>query len=673
MKKILLLLVLLLTINFVNAQNTCATALPVSSGITVVGTINGTEAPPQNCGQTIAGATAAEWYAYTPTANHTVTVTTDLPINIGDDPQVHIYTGTCGNLVCVAGDDNSGTLGNPDLLSVVTFNALVGVTHYIVFDNKWSASGVSFKLNEAPFVIPPVSLVSFTPQSISLSGYKDCVVDMNNDYLDDIVGINNNSVQILKQNVGGGFTSVTIPTPTTNYMPSWSIASGDIDKNGYNDLLYGDGNGVTFMKQNDTGTGFTMMGTTEYVFSQRSNFVDLNNDGNLDAFVCHDVQPNVFYTNDGAGNYSFTQGGMGDFPTGGNYGSIFVDYDNDGDPDLFIAKCRGGNSGANVDELFKNNGDGTFTDVSVIAGMAEPSQSWSSAWADYDNDGDMDAMIGASAFTDGGHKLRRNNGDGTFTDITVGSGLDNFEPTNIENNAHDYNNDGWVDIFMGGNNILMNNGDFTFSVNPVAPTNGPIGDLNNDGFLDVQNDNTVYYNVGNNNGWFKVNLLGIESNRNGIGARVELHGDWGVQIRDVRSGDGFRNMSSLNVHFGIGTAQNINKVVVKWPSGVVDQVMNPGKNQTLLITESSTLGINDNRNTAFNIAPNPASDVINFEFNTNQGTITKATIFDLTGRLIQTSEINNQKVAIDKLASGTYILSLTNAEGKSFVHKFIKK
>src|SRR5690606_7951230 len=121
----------------------------------------------------------------------------------------------------------------------------------------------------------------------------------------------------------------------------------------------------------------------------------------------------------------------------------------------------------------------------------------SSAWADYDNDGDMDAMIGASSTTNGGHKLRRNNGDGTFTDITIGSGFDTLTATNIEHVAHDFDNDGYVDVF-GGNHILMlNNGDMTFSQSVIEPDNGPVGDLNNDGFLDIQNGNTIFLNTAN--------------------------------------------------------------------------------------------------------------------------------------------------------------------------------
>src|SRR5690606_11032842 len=158
-------------------------------------------------------------------------------------------------------------------------------------------------------------------------------------------------------------------------------------------------------------------------------------------FICHDVQPNVYFLNNGTGGYELEQGGLGDHPDGGNYGSIWVDYDNDGDADLFIAKCRGGGSSAGMNELHRNDGVDGFTEVACLntntSGMADMLQTWSSAWADYDNDGDMDALVGASSNSNGLHKLMVNNGDGTFSDVTANSGYDTFSSLNIEHIAHD--------------------------------------------------------------------------------------------------------------------------------------------------------------------------------------------------------------------------------------------
>jgi PKD repeat protein len=288
--------------------------------------------------------------------------------------------------------------------------------------------------------------------------------------------------------------------------------------------------------------------------------------------------------NDGAGNLQYNQGGIGDHPNGGNYGSIWVDYNNDGFSDLFIAKCRGGLNTAKINELHRNNGDGTFTNVSVPSNMSDSVQTWSSAWNDFDNDGFLDAVIGASSFTDGGHKFMHNNGDGTFTDITAGSGWDVFPNQSIEYVSYDFNNDGWADVFTNGK-IMFNNGDNTFTAVSYSMNVGAVGDLNNDGFLDVQNGNTVYYSSSNSNNWTKLQLKGIESNSNGIGARVEIYGAWGKQIRDVQSGIGFRHMGTMNVHFGIGAATAIDSIIIKWPSGKIDLICNPAINTPMILTE----------------------------------------------------------------------------------------
>jgi hypothetical protein len=669
MNKLLLTILSLSFTAVVTAQNTCATAVTISAGTHVVDQINGTQVPAPICTLNGPGASAGEWFIYTPTEEHSVTITTDLPSNNGTDTRFHIYTGGCDNLVCFAGDDDSGN----GFTSMEVFNVTPGTTYYIAFDNRWTSAGFTFALTESDVIVPVPGAVTFTQQFLNVEGYTGCIVDMDGDHLDDVVGVSSTSVNIHYQAANTtGFTSVVVPTPQANYMPSWSIAAGDIDKNGKTDLLYGAGSGVTFMKQNETGTGFTEISGSQNIFSQRSNFVDLNLDGDLDAFVCHDVAPNVYYINDGNGNLTYNQGGMGDFPTGGNYGSIFIDYDNDGDSDLFIAKCRGGNSGANIDELHRNNGNGTFTNVSIASNMAEISQSWSSAWADFDNDGDMDAMIGASSTTNGGHKLRRNNGDGTFTDVTVGSGYDTFTPTNIEHVAHDFNNDGFVDVFGGGNIIMINNGNMTFSPSEIDASNGPIGDLNNDGFLDIQNGNTIYLNTPNENNWLKVLLQGIESNGNGIGARVEVHGAFGIKIRDVRSGDGFEYMSSLNTHFGLGEATEITQLVVKWPSGIVDVINNPDVNQAVLVVEGASLGTTDLSMNGISIYPNPANEYINISVSSGTA-ITKANIYDLTGKVVLSSSLSEQRVFIQNLSAGTYLLVLTDNEGKQHSQKFIKK
>jgi hypothetical protein len=659
MKKLLLILICLCTAKGFS-QNTCQTALPVTAGAVNYSTLQvGSQIPTPVCTSTTQNSpNKGSWYTYTATATESITVSTDIEGYPKNDTRVHIYTGSCGALVCVAGDDDSGA----NYTSVVTFNATQGQTYYIAFDNNWTVTNFYFQVTTG------------VQQSLTLTGsYKICVVDMNGDFLDDLVGVHNNKIHVLYQNQDGTFTSGMLNTPgnITN-MPSWSMAAGDYNKDGFNDLVLGGGSGATLLLSNSDGTAFTTAhNTPQYVFSQRTNFIDINNDGNLDVFVCHDVEPNVYFKNNGTGGFTFHQGGLGDVTNGGNYGSIWIDYDNDGDQDLFIAKCRGGNNVAAIDELHRNNGNGTFTNVASTAGFADYHQSWSAAWADFDNDGDMDVMIGASSTSGGSHKLMRNNGDGTFTNVTAGSGYDTFTSLSQEHCAHDFNNDGFVDVFGGGSKIMYNNGNMTFTPATSFAANGAVGDINNDGFLDFLNGSIVKLNPGNNNNWIKLNLKGTTSNSNGIGARVEIYGTWGKQIRDVRSGDGFEFMSSLNPHFGIGAAAAIDKVIVRWPSGIVDTILNPSINQSLLVIEGATLGLGDNSGSAFMVYPNPAKDFIEIQGN-NSADITKAQIYDLNGKLVMTLKVENSKISVQGLAKGNYILILQDKDNKQHTQKIVK-
>lgn len=459
---------------------------------------------------------------------------------------------------------------------------------------------VAFCLQLLNYSPPPPIPVTFASESSGTSGtYRLAVVDMNGDYLDDMVAVTSTNVNIREQNVGGGFTTKNITTPNADWLPSWSMAAADYDGNGYTDLLYASGDGVTFMRANSTGTGFTEI-STDYnvldIFSQRSNFADIDNDGNLDAFVCHDVQPNVYFLNDGTGNLTQYQSNvtpnapfnLGDYPSGGNYGSIWIDYDNDRDLDMFIAKC-GGETARRTNQMHTNDGNGNYVENAAALNLADPMQTWSSAWGDFDNDGDMDIFVGASS---GDHKLMRNNliGTGTmdFTDITVGSGIGVLTATSTETVTFDFDNDGNLDVVSGGN-FLFGRGDMTFDVYPgVFNGAGSYGDLNNDGYIDAFNNGSLRLNnAESNNNWIKIHTVGVQSNIHGIGARVEVHTDSGVKIRDVKSGDGFRYMNSLNTHVGIGTDTSISKIVVYWPTSGCETFVPTGINQAITITEGA--------------------------------------------------------------------------------------
>lgn len=644
MKQLLPALLLLATPFAVTAQNTCATALDIGLGLNTASTLVG-EAPQALCVGNSPG-NAGAWFRYTAEHDTSIYISTYVQGYPTVDTRMHIYTGTCGSLVCHASDDDSG----PGYTSITTFWATAGTSYLIAFDSYWTANGFTFELVEVGVPAPPENLVTFTSTSIPGFGNGMAIVDMNNDGRDDAVAPGSNSFQVAYALEGGGFSVTTFPTSTAANTASWSFAIGDWDSNGYRDLLYGGGSGATFMKADATGQNYTQITFPQYLFCQRTNFVDINNDGHLDAFSCHDVDANVAFMNDGAGNLVWTQGGFG--PTCGNYGSIWTDMDNDGDMDLFIAKC-----GCDpADLMMINDGEGNCTNIATAQGLSDGHQSWSSAWADYDNDGDMDVLIGASS--SGFHKLLRNDGSGNFENITVGSGMDLFNGQSIEWTAHDFNNDGYVDI-MGGGAIHYNLGNMTFSPATNSPGNHAVGDLNGDGFLDILSGGTYFRNNGNDNNWIKVMLQGVVSNRDAIGARVTITSALGSQIREVRSGDGFRYMSYLGANFGIGEDTEISELRIDWPRGQVDIIENPTINTTHMIVEGISTGVQAVVEEGLQVFPSPAVDHIMIK-----GVAANAmvSVHDASGKLVYGDRLSGGRLSVGTLAPGTYQVRIVEGD-----------
>jgi hypothetical protein len=445
-------------------------------------------------------------------------------------------------------------------------------------------------------------------QNIGGTSQGDCAADMNDDGLDDVVRVMSNGIYIDYQQVDGTFEPAFFPMAIEN-LPSWSIVAADIDGNGFNDLLLGAGNALSFVYANDTGTGYTEDAFPEYIFTQRSTFADIDNDGNLDAFANHDVDQCHPYRNvNGVLELDFSL--IETLDVGGNYAAIWVDYDNDWDSDLYITKCRGGAAWGDpqrINLLYRNNGDGTYTEAAAEANMNDGNQSWTTVFEDFDNDGDFDAFTvnHASGDVPGGaaNKFMLNDGTGHFTDIISTTGINAFDLGAWNCDAGDFDNDGFVDIFSEmGTEMYWNNGDLTFTGSQLSGFNsGGIGDFNNDGFLDVISGNNLWINDGNDNNYIMFNLEGIESNKSAVGARIEIYGDWGVQIREVRAGESFDPGSSLISHFGIGQATEVDQVIIKWPSQTITTLNNPEINTVHNVIEAGCMGdpitINANGNT----------------------------------------------------------------------------
>jgi hypothetical protein len=346
-------------------------------------------------------------------------------------------------------------------------------------------------------------------------------------------------------------------------------------------------------------------------------WADYDNDGFVDLIVGNFMTDLVLYRNNG--NKTFTdvtaQTGLSHLQY---TNCAFADYNNDGFQDIMCVVAYPKNVQGLSDILLQNNGDGTFTDISSKAGIAPLLKGQCIAWGDYDNDGDLDLFVSRGTENDPVKQtLYRNNGDGGFTDVgdeaRVGSTRNNRAAA-----WGDYDNDGYLDLYVvnsggdpagkGPNNLYRNNHDGTFTdvarvegVDDLIASRGrgaTWADYDNDGFLDlfIANDEdqtqfpegpqVLYHNQGNANHWLKIKLVGTVSNRQGLGVKVTVQTDGTTQLREANGASGhFFSQSASPLHFGLGNATIIDEIRVTWPSGVNQVLDQTGVNQEITITE----------------------------------------------------------------------------------------
>ena len=435
----------------------------------------------------------------------------------------------------------------------------------------------------------------------SHSGCAVTVADINNDGLDDIVKMDQSTTLIIElQNKNGTFTHYNLGS-ITGTSRVWGMAVADVDHNGWKDVATGTNGSMRLVKLSWTGStiaadNITLSGS---YFVQNITFGDFNNDGWVDLAVCDDNDFSKIYQNDGIGNLAETttlinteiNPGLtyGNDPyDSGNYGSVWTDFDNDGDLDLYIAHCRQSTTSSSDqrrrDRLFVNDGNGGFTEQAQAHGIETTVflQTWTTSFGDLDNDGDQDIVMTNHGVAS---QILQNDGTGHYTDVTAGSGF-TIAFDAIESVLEDFDNDGFLDILISGPNWVMyrNNGNGTFTQTPgVFAGTGllsfGIGDLNHDGKIDVFStygnvynnpttaDDVLYMNTTkNSNHFISFDLKGTTSNMDAIGAKVSIYGPWGIQVREVRAGESYGTANSMHLHFGLGANTMIDSARINWPS-----------------------------------------------------------------------------------------------------------
>jgi len=436
---------------------------------------------------------------------------------------------------------------------------------------------------------------------------------------------------LYKNNRDGTFTDITEKSGLGRAGWQTGVCVGDYDNDGWDDLFCCFWGHNILFRNNGNGT-FTDVTKKAGLYQERirwgagCTFLDYDRDGHLDLFVCNYISSpsdttycqwkgipimcgprgmpadtNILYHNNGDGTFTDVSEKSGILKPGPRYSitAVSYDFDNDGWPDIYIAV----DSEPSI--LFKNNHDGTFTDIGVMAGCAYNDDGHEQAGmgvavADYDCDGWFD--IFKTNFADDTCNLYHNNGDGTFSDVSFASGVG-------VNNRYvawgcgfiDYDNDGWKDIIQINGHVYPEVDKYNFGEtfkNPrivyknlgngrfqdVSAESGPgiserfssrgaaFGDYNNDGAMDVLvlnlNDppSLLRNQGGNRQHWIALKLIGTKCNRTAIGARVRVITGKHVQMDEVHGGTSVMSQSDLRLHFGLGKIEVIDTIEVKWPT-----------------------------------------------------------------------------------------------------------
>jgi len=442
-------------------------------------------------------------------------------------------------------------------------------------------------------------------------GQGVCVGDYDNDGFDDIFVTYWGEDVLYHNNGNGTFTEVGRKAQVAGDPTRWSTGCAflDYDRDGKLDLFVT--HYVNFSMKNALDPG-----TNPYCMF-RGLAVNCGPRGLIG-------ETSTLYHNNGDGTFTDVSAKAGILKSSGFYGLgvLVADLDNDGWPDIYMA------SDTTPALLFMNNHDGTFREEGLLRGVAFSEDGMTQAGmgvtaGDYDHDGWLDIV--KTNFSDEGVNLYHNDGDATFTNVSGAAGLG--KETHLVCwgcGFFDPDNDGYAELLYVTGHVYpeletihsdttyreprvlyrnLGNGEFE-EVSQLAgpaittPSTGrgcAFGDFNNDGCVDVvinnQNARPSLLKVTrqNHNHWINIKLVGIKSNRSAIGARVKCVAGSLSQIDEVRSGGGYISQNDLRIHFGLGEKTSIDLIEIRWPSGTVDQLRNIAADQFISVQEGGKL------------------------------------------------------------------------------------
>ncbi|MBI4535853.1 MAG: VCBS repeat-containing protein [Ignavibacteriae bacterium] len=512
-------------------------------------------------------------------------------------------------------------------------------------------------------------------------------LDFDNDGLLDIHLVKNGQTNRLYRNNGNlTFTDVAAAFGLNNTGAGRGCAAADFNNDGRTDIVVGNFNQSMILYRNDSTT-FTNVtaqaGMNVTSWGGSINWLDYNNDGRLDCYVGNNGIPphyNYLFRNDNLASFSHVAASLGLTDSVSTLSVATADFDNDGDTDIFA----GNQTGFPTGYLYRNDGT-TFTDVTSSSGLITSLYTWGADWGDFDNDGDLDLYL---ANSNGANQLFQNNGNGTFTEVASVFGLADAAQS-FSCGWADVDNDGDLDLYVANSasapDRLYRNDGTTFT--DVAAASGMVdnllsnsttwGDINNDGRIDLYLSNNgvankLFLNTSDTtNRWLVLKLQGTTSNRSAIGARVQIYIGSLSQIREVQGGSGHNGQNSLAVEFGVGTAIVVDSVIIRWPSGTIRRLTTVPVNQIVTVTEagpSSVRLLSEAQPEHFELMqnyPNPFNPKTEIRYQTSEVSYVTLKVYDLLGREVATLvrdelQPGSYQVVFDvrQLASGVYFYRL---------------